>query len=75
MSESVTLAVIMGSQAILLAIISRLRYRCFPDESGKCVMMSGCSEVPLNDSHESVDAHEFTVGSGQKVLLVSGKVE
>ena len=64
---------IMGVQAIMLAVISRLRFRCLPDESGKCTCLSGCSEVPLTDSHDCVDAHEYTVGSGQKVLLVSGK--
>ncbi len=72
MSESVTLAVIMGSQAVLLAIIGRLRYRCFPDpETGRCVCASGCSEIPLQDSHVAVDAHEYVVGGGNKVLLVS----
>ena len=73
MSESISLAVIMGAQAVLLAIISRLRYRCYPDENGKCTMMSGCSEVPMTDSHECIDAHEYTIGSGQKVLVVSAK--
>ena len=74
MSESVTLALIMGGQAVLLAMISRLRFRCFPDpETGRCTCLSGCSEVPLQDSHEAVDAHEFTVGGGNKVLLVSSK--
>ena len=74
MSESVTLAFIKGGQAVLLAIISRLRYRCFPDpETGKCMCLSGCSEVPLTDSHEAVDAHEYVVGGGNKVLLVSSK--
>ena len=73
MSESITLALIMGGQACLLAIISRLRFRCMPDETGRCVCRSGCGEVPLADSQEAVDAHEFTVGDGQKVLLVSAK--
>ena len=63
----------MGVQAIMLAVISRLRFRCLPDESGNCRCLSGCSEVPLTDSHDRVDAHEYTIGSGQKVLLVSGK--
>ena len=74
MSESIILAVIMGGQACLLAIISRLRFRCMPDETGRCVCRSGCSEVPLADSQEAVDAHEFTVGDRQKVLLVSSKM-
>ena len=73
MDQSVTLALIMGGQAVLLAVISRLRFRCLPDETGRCVCKSGCSEYPLQDSQEAVDAHEFTVGDGQKVLLVSSK--
>ena len=74
MDQSVTLALIMGGQAVLLAVISRLRFRCLPDpETGRCVCRSGCSEYPLADSQEAVDAHEFTVGDGQKVLLVSSK--
>ena len=74
MSESVTLAVIMGAQAVLLAMIARLRFKCFPDpETGRCTLLSGCSEVPLTDSHDSVDAHEYVIGSGQKVLLVTSK--
>ncbi len=74
MTESVTLALIMGGQAVLLAAISRLRFRCLPDESGRCVCLSGCSEMPLPDSHEqAVDAHEYVVGGGNKVLLVSSK--
>ena len=65
---------IMGGQAVLLAIISRLRFRCLPDpETGRCVCVSGCSEVPLQDSHDAVDAHEYVVGGEQKVLLVSSK--
>ena len=74
MNESVTLALIMGGQACLLAVISRLRFRCMPDESGRCVCRSGCSEYPLADSQEAIDAHEFTVGDGQKVLLPSSKI-
>ncbi len=74
MTETVTLALIMGGQAVLLAVISRLRFRCLPDpETGRCVCLSGCSEFPLQDSHEAVDAHEYVVGGGNKVLLVSSK--
>ena len=65
---------IMGVQAIALALISRLRWRCLPDDNGKCICLSGCSEVPLKDSHEAVEAQEYVVGSGQKVLLVSSKI-
>ena len=35
-------------------------------------LSSGCSEVPLQDSHDQVDAHEYTVG-GQRILLVTPK--
>ena len=74
MGESVFLASIMGAQAVLLGIVSRLRFRIFPDpETGKCTCLSGCSEVPLTDSHEAVDCHEHEVGQGQKILVVSAK--
>ena len=73
MSEA-TLAIIMGAQAVLLAAIARLRFKCFPDtETGRCTCLSGCSEIPLQDSHDAVDAHEYTIGNGQRVLLVSQK--
>ena len=75
MSEaSLGLAALMAGQAILLALISRLRFRCMPDpETGRCVVTSGCSEVPLVDQHEMIDVKQYEVGSGQKVLLVSSK--
>ena len=75
MGESVLLATIMGAQAVLLAIVSRLRFRIFPDpETGKCACLSGCSEVLFQtDSHEAVDCHEHGVGQGQKILVVSAK--
>ena len=63
---------IMGVQAIELALISRLRWRCFPDEEGKCICLSGCTEAQLV-SGDSVDAHEYVVGGGNKVLLVYSK--
>ena len=74
MSEPVLLATIMGAQAGLLVIIARLRFRVFPDpEAGRCTCLSGCSEVPLTDSHEAVDCHEHEVGQGQEILVVSAK--
>ena len=74
MGESALLASIMGAQAVLLGIIARLRFRVFPDpETGRCTCLSGCSEVPLTDSHEAVDCHEHEVGQGQKILVVSAK--
>ena len=75
MSESVTLALIMGGQACLLAVISRLRFRCLPDETGRCVCKSGCSEYPLQDSQEAIDAHEFTVGGTAEKLSWSRRNE
>ena len=72
---TVTISVVMAAQAALLACISRLRFRCVPDENGKCVVSSGCSEVPLqNQGPDGIDAHEFTLGAdGPSVLLVSAK--
>ena len=65
---------IVAANSIALALISRLRWRCFPDpETGRCICLSGCSEVPLTDSHDSVDAHEYVIGDGHRVLLVSAK--
>ena len=62
----------MGVQAIALALIARLRWRCYPDETGHCQMVSGCTEHSLQDSG-GVDAQEFVIAD-QKVLLVSGKI-
>ena len=65
--------VVMGVQAIALALISRFRYRCYPDpETGRCQMVSGCTEHSLQDAG-GIDAQEFVVAD-QKVLLVSGKI-
>ena len=73
MSEWV-LPTIVAANSVLLALIARLRWRCFPDpETGKCVCLSGCSEVPMTDNHESIDAREYVVGDASKVLLVSAK--
>ena len=75
MSEaSIGLAALMAGQAVLLALIGRLRFRCLPDpETGKCVCLSGCSEIPVADQHEMIEAREYEVGQGQRVLLVSSK--
>ena len=62
---------IMGVQAIALALISRLRWRCYPDENGKCTMVSGCTEHSLTESG-GIDASEFVIND-QKVLLVSSQ--
>ena len=50
----------MGVQAIALALISRLRWRCYPDESGRCQMVSGCTEHSLLESG-GVDAAEYVI--------------
>ena len=64
---------IMGCQAIALALISRLRWRCYPDpDTGRCTMVSGCTEHSLQDSG-GIDASEFVIND-QKLLLVSSKI-
>ena len=64
---------IMGVQAIALALISRLRWRCFPDpDTGRCTMVSGCTEHALTESG-GIDASEFVIND-QKLLLVSSKI-
>ncbi len=62
----------MGVQAIALALIPRLRWRCYPDENGRCTMVSGCTEHSLTESG-GIDASEFVIND-QKVLLVSSKI-
>ena len=66
---------IVAANSVLLALIARLRWRCYPDpETGKCTMLSGCSEIPLTqDSHEMIEAKEYLVGENSRVLLVSAK--
>ena len=65
--------VIMGAQAVALALISRLRWRCFPDpETGRCTMVSGCTEHALQESG-GIDTQEFVIND-QKLLLVSGRI-
>ena len=64
---------IMCAQAIGLALIGRLRWRCYPDpETGRCTMLSGCTEHSLQENG-GVDASEFCIND-QKVLLVSSKI-
>ena len=52
---------IMGVQAVALALINRMRWRCLPDENGKCICLSGCTEGLLV-SEGAVDCHEYEVG-------------
>ncbi len=59
---------IMGVQTIALALINRLRWRCFPHpETGRCQMVSGCTEHSLAGSGGG-DAQEFVIAD-QKVLV------
>ena len=68
MSE-ISLAIVMASQAVLLALVGRIRWRCHDD--GTCT--SGCTESSLVPASDSVHAEEFVVGADQRVLLVSSK--
>ena len=64
---------IMGVQAIALALISRLRWRCYPDpETGRCQMVSGCTEHSRLDAG-GVDCHEYVLND-QKVLILSNRI-
>ena len=65
----VTLAVVMAAQAVVLALVSRVRWRCHED--GTCT--SGCTEQSLVPSSDTIDCQEFVVGSDQRVLVVSSK--
>ena len=65
----ISLAIVMAAQAVLLALVSRVRWRCHED--GTCT--SGCTEQSLVPSSDSVHAEEFVIGSDQRVLLVSSK--
>ena len=64
---------IMGVQAIVLALTSRLRWRCYPDpETGQCAMVPGCTEHSLQEAG-GIDTQEFVVND-QKVILISGRI-
>ena len=67
MSE-VSLAIVMGCQAVMLALVSRVRWRCHED--GTCT--SGCTEQSLVPSSDTVECQEFVVGNDQRILVVSG---
>ena len=70
----VTLAIVMASQAVVLALVSRVRWRCFPDpETGRCTAVSGCTDQSLIPSSDAIDCQEFVVGNDQRVLVVSSK--
>ena len=64
----------MGTQAVALALINRLRWRCLPDENGKCIGLSGCTEGMLV-AEGAVDYHEYEAGGlWQKVLVILSKI-
>ena len=75
-SEPVLLAsALSSSSAILLAIISRLRFRCLPDKDGKCVCQSGCSEVPLPGADEEETVCQQYDLNGRTALVVTARGE
>ena len=69
-------ALIASGSRIVLAIISRLRFRCMPDrETQKCVCQSGCSEVPLPGAdEEEIVCHQYDL-NGRTALLVTARGE
>ena len=74
-TEPVLLASMISSgSAILLAVISRLRFRCMPDrDTGKCVCQSGCSEVPLPGAdEEEIVTHMYDL-NGRHALIVTAR--
>ena len=76
-SEPVLLSALIASgSSIVLAIISRLRFRCLPDKDGKCVCMSGCSEVPLPgaDEEKELVCHRYDL-NGRTALVVTARGE
>ena len=69
-------SLISSGSAIILAIISRLRFRCMPDrETQKCVCQSGCSEVPLPGAdEEEIVCHQYDL-NGRTALVVTARGE
>ena len=68
-------ALIASGSSIVLAIISRLRFRCLPDKDGKCVCQSGCSEVPLPGAdEEEIVCHQYDL-NGRTALVVTARGE
>ena len=69
-------SLISSGSAILLAIISRLRFRCSPDkETNRCLCVSGCSEVPLPGAdEEEIVTHQYDL-NGKSALIVTARGE
>ena len=67
MSEpGLSLAMVIAAQAVMLVLLSRVRWRCHED--GTCT--SGCTEQSLVPSSDAIDCQEFVVGNDQRVLVV-----
>ena len=75
-TEPVLLASLISSGSdIVLAVISRLRFRCLPDKDGKCVCQSGCSEVALPGAdEEEIVCHQYDL-NGKTALVVTARGE
>ena len=76
-SEPVIVASIVASLSSLAAqALARLRWRCVPDETGRCRCLSACSDVPLvhKEDRDELVVTEYEMG-GRKVLLVTAKQE
>lgn len=72
--ESIVLVGITSLTSIFLAVISRIRCKCAPDENGRCILKSACSDVPIDhrdDEELEVSMHEL--GGDRRVLLVTSK--
>ncbi len=74
-SEPVLLVLLSTMGSLAAQALARLRWRCIPDEGGKCRCMSGCSDVPLEhrDEHQ-LDLQEFELG-GRRALLVTARTD
>ena len=72
MPEYVTAAIVAGS-GIAAQIIARVWFVVRPDENGKCIWSSGCTDHRIDgtDDHE-VDVQRFDL-HGKDVLIMSAK--
>ena len=68
----VTAAIVAGS-GIAAQVIARLRFVLRPDEDGKCQLISGCTDHPIDgsDAHE-IDVQRFDL-HGTEVLIVAAQ--
>ena len=72
-SDPALLILLTTAGSLAAQALARLRWRCVPDETGRCKFMSGCSDVPLEhrEDHE-LDVQELDLG-GKRALLVTAK--